>query len=157
MIGATGTSTGRTDTQGVFMFTEEVTYASGGSLSMTKNASQFAPKHSTSTAQALKYTGWYRKEGETEWSIGIITNGVSPATGTMAPSGSASLTAGKYCVKYMIDTAQSGDTTFNLNADFVPSVLHAISYIDVYEAGNAGCGATEGGMTGRSLGQLVIL
>lgn len=115
MIGATGTSTGKTSGAGVYMFTEEVTYNTGGTLTLTKKASTYAPAHSTSTTQAPKYTGWYRKVGETEWNIGVITNG--DTAGAMAPSGSASLSTGKYCCKYMIDTSAGDDTTFNLNAD----------------------------------------
>lgn len=141
MIGTTAES------GGIIMTTAEVTATTSGSKTVLNLPSEATgPVYGNSGSN---YTGFYRsKVAGSEWKIGVITN--SGSTATMAGKDNESITAGDYCVKYF--KADNDGETYNLNADFVPSVLHAISYIDVYEAGTAGCQGGTGTSTGRAVG-----
>lgn len=134
MVGDTGaTST----TAGAYMYTESITASSATKLTLTKT-----PIGSAKTSDGICV--WYHKEGETEWIMGFADSSSKEVTGAFT-SGAT------YCVKYLIATSGNDDRTINLNADYVPSVIHAIQYIDVYEAAQAGCAQAAG-----AIGQLVI-
>lgn len=144
MIGTTATSG---STAGMYMWTEEVTASSTTVLpAVSKSPALTSPDFGR---EGTYFTCFVKAVGSSEWvALGMDSNKI------VHSSDDYTFTNGtKYCVKYFV--AGNGQN-FDLNADFVPSVLHAISYIDVYVAGVAGCTAGTGTSTGQSVGQLVI-
>lgn len=155
MIGATNSATGKA-TGGLWLANVDggvETTASQTSVTLTGiNTSTSAPIYNRDT-ENQSYVCYIRPQAAAgQWEVAKIVNSGANATVTRA---TGSFDGAKWCVKYF-KAGQNTDTTFNLNADFVPSVLHSISYIDVYEAGVAGCAGGTGTSTGRAVGQLVI-
>lgn len=103
------------------MTTEQVTVAVGGSITVTNQPVQF-----TATSGII---GWYKLSTEDDTAYKKFTFTGSTKTATIA-----SLAVGTIiCVKYVINSSSA--RKFVINADYIPSVVHAVMTIGLFRAG----------------------
>lgn len=103
---------------GLSVWQGELTVATAGQVTLTQ----------TPTAVAGSLIGWYRKPGESDYTVGTITE--SASTYTMAISGA---TVGeKYCVMYFYQNMNA--QSIIIPTDYVPDELHVIILNDLFNA-----------------------
>ena len=101
------------------MRTEQVTVATGGVITVTNTPQAF-----TSTSGTI---GWYKLSTEDDNAYKKITFTGKSATVSALAQGTI------VCVKYVINSA--GARKFTVNADYIPSTIHAVMTIGLFKAG----------------------
>lgn len=103
---------------GLSVWQGELTVATAGQVTLTQ----------TPTAVAGSLIGWYRKPGESDYTVGTITE--NSGNYTMAISGA---TVGeKYCVMYFYQNMNA--QSIIIPTDYVPDELHVIILNDLFNA-----------------------
>lgn len=101
------------------MTTEQVTVSTGGAIAVTQTPKDFTPTSGT--------IGWYKKSSEDDTAYKKFA--FTGQTATIA-----GLTDGDIvCIKYVINSTSA--RKFTINADYIPSVVHAVMTIGLFKAG----------------------